>query len=227
MSQQSAMLEAYAPVEAIRRSYNRLSRFYAVLVAPFESKARQAGLAAANIQPTESVLEVAVGPGLAFVEILKRVDKATPVYGVDLSPRMLDQTARVVRRAGYRNVDLREADARQLPFADNTFDVLLNNYMLDLIPLADMPVILSEFRRVLKPGGRLILVNMSKPDSYSRSWLERLYRWLPNRAVPGILGGCRPVLMEEPTRVAGFQAVTRRFLPNAIPSELVTAQKQA
>ncbi len=225
MSQQTATLEAYAPVDAIRRSYNRLSRFYRVLVAPFEYKARQAGLMAAQIRPADSVLEVAVGPGLAFLEILKRVDRATLVYGVDLSPRMLDQTARAVRRAGYRNVDLREADARHLPFADNMFDVLLNNYMLDLIPLNDMPMILSEFRRVLKPGGRLILVNMSKPDAHSRSGLERLYRWLPNRAVPGIMGGCRPVLMEEPTRAAGFQAVTRRFIPNAIPSELVTAQK--
>jgi len=171
------------------------------------------------------VLEVAVGPGLAFLEILKRVDKATLVYGVDLSPRMLDQTARTVQRAGYHNVDLREADARHLPFSDDMFDKLLNNYMLDLIPLDDMAVVLSEFWRVLKPGGRLILINMSKPDAHSRSWLERLYRWLPSRAVPGIMGGCRPVLMEKPTRSAGFQAVTRRFIASAIPSELVTAQK--
>lgn len=123
-----------------------------------------------------------MGTGAALLEILKRVDKANVVYGVDLSPRMLTKARRTVARADFTNVDLRQADARSLSFDDNSFDVLLNSYMLDLIPLGDMSSVLGEFRRVLKAGGRLALVNMSK--DYRITVWERLYRRTPARLVP-------------------------------------------
>lgn len=53
-------------------------------------------------------------------------------------------------------------DARELSFPDETFDLVYNAYIFDLMDAEDFPVILSEFWRVLKPGGRLVLVNMSK-----------------------------------------------------------------
>src|SRR3989304_6153608 len=142
----STMIEAKAPTHRIRRAYNVWSYFYGPLVAPFEHKPRMLGLEKAGIQPQDKVLEVAVGPGVTLTEILKRVDRATVVYGVDLSPRMLEKARRRVSAAGYANLDLREADTRQLPFPDDTFDVLYNSYMLDLIPLQDMPVVLGEYR---------------------------------------------------------------------------------
>jgi demethylmenaquinone methyltransferase/2-methoxy-6-polyprenyl-1,4-benzoquinol methylase len=183
------------------------------------------GLERANIQPDNKVLEVAVGPGHSFLEILKKVDPANTVCGVDLSPKMLAQTRRRIAAAELTNADLREADARQLPFPDNAYDVVYNTYMLDLIPLDDMPVVLAEFHRVLKPGGRLVLVNLSKRSADRRSWLERIYLALPNFAVPYLLGGCRPVMMEQPVRNAGFVDVDRQFIARWLPTEIVTARK--
>ena len=83
---------------------------------------------------------------------------------------------------------LLEMDARKLDYPDDTFDILYNGYMLDLIPLADMTPILSEFRRVLKPGGRLVLLNMSKRDDQSLSGRERLYGKLPATLVLYLMG---------------------------------------
>ncbi len=84
-------------------------------------------LEAAAIQPDERVLEMAVGPGMTFVEVLRKVYRNNVVEGVDLSPRIPARTRRLALSAGFRHLRLQEADARQLPFADATFDVLLNN----------------------------------------------------------------------------------------------------
>ena len=219
------MIEAKASTQRIRRAYNLFSLFYGALVAPLERKPRMLGLEKAGIQPQDKVLEVAVGPGVTLTEILKTVDRTTVVYGVDLSPKMLEKTRRRVSAAGYANIDLQEADARQLPFPDGTFDVLYNSYMLDLIPLGDLPVVLGEFRRVLRPGGRLVLVNMSKEGGSGRGWWERLYVWLPARWAPYLLGGCRPVLVEGLVSEAGFSEVKREYLRHIIRSEIVTAKK--
>jgi ubiquinone/menaquinone biosynthesis C-methylase UbiE len=221
----STMIEAKAATYRIRGAYNLWSFFYGRLVAPLEHKPRMLGLEKAGIQPQDKVLEVAVGPGVTLTEILKRVDRTTVVHGVDLSPKMLEKARRRVSAAGYANVDLREADARQLPFPDGAFDVLYNSYMLDLIPLQDMPVVLGEYARVLKPGGRLVLVNMSKEKGGGRTWWERLYVRLPARWAPYLLGGCRPVLVEGLVNAAGFCEVQREYIRHVISSEIITAKK--
>ncbi len=223
-AQWHGMIEAIAPTEEIRRSYDFSSHFYGWVAAPFEHIPRMIGLDRAAINPSDKVLEVAVGPGNTFVEILKRVDRKNIVCGVDLSSNMLAKTQQRATRANLTHFELVQADTRQLPHADRSFDVLYNSFMLDLIPLSDMPKILAEFRRVLKPGGRLVLVNMSKPNT-SITWWEHLYRRCPHAWVPYVLGGCRPVLMEKPVHEADFTNVQRQFVPHVMPSEVVVATK--
>ncbi len=217
------MVEAPVKVDDIQRRYDLWSRCYGPVVAPLERKPRRLALERAAIRPDDRVLEVAVGTGAALIEILKRVNRENIVYGVDLSSGMLEEAKRAIARTGFTNVNLRQGDARSLPFDDNSFDVLFNSYMLDLIPLTDMPIVLGEFRRVLKKDGRLILVNMSK-DKERTLW-ERLYQATPTRLVPSLYGGCRPVLMAEPMRTAGFRDVQREFVRNIIASEIVVAKK--
>ena len=217
------MIDAPFRINAIQSAYNLWSLFYGSIVVPMERKPRLRGIELAAIQPQDRILEVAVGTGAALLEMLKRVDKANVVHGVDLTPRMLEKAERTVAKAGYTNMDLRLGDARSLPFDDNAFDVLFNSYMLDLIPLADMPTVLGEFRRVLKKNGRLIMVNMSKEHRITL-W-ERLYQATPARLVPYLYGVCRPVLMEEPTKAAGFREVQREFVKNIISSEVLVARK--
>ncbi len=205
------MIDVPVSVSTIQRVYNLWSLFYGSIVVPMERKPRGRGLELAAIRPDESVLEVAIGPGAALLEILKRVNRSNTVYGVDLSPKMLEKARQAAEKAGFANFDLRLADTRSLPFEDNTFDVLFNSYMMDLIPLDDMPLVLREFYRVLKDRGRLVLVNMSKDRELTL--YERLYRATPARLVPYLFGGCRPVLMAEPVKAAGFREVHIRANP--------------
>lgn len=95
---------------------------------------------------------------------------------------MLQITQEKLSQAGLSNFELREADCKEIPFEDNSFDVLYNGYMLDLIPLDGLSVVLAEFKWVLKPGGRLILLNMSKKDDQITR-AEKLYQSLPAKIV--------------------------------------------
>lgn len=214
----NGIIEAPVEVSKIREVYNRMSRIY-FLAAPLEKKARMRGIELAQLKPADKVLEAAVGCGYSFVEILKRVDRNNIVYGIDLSPVMLKNTKKLAIKKGYENFDLREADTRHLPFPDETFDLLYNSYMLDLIPIADFPVVLKEFRRVLKKGGRLVLVNLGKKDSRP-VFYEKLYKLSPY-----FWGGCRPVLMESFVKEVGFRNVIREIPKTLMTSEIVVGVK--
>ncbi len=208
----------------VERAYSRRSWIYSQTMARVEWSYHLTALAQAAVQPGEQVLEVAVGPGLTIAELASRVGRETTVHGIDLSAGMLKLAAERLKAQGFTNFDLRQADSRRLPFDDGAFDLVYNAYMLDLIPARDMPGILAEFRRVLKPGGRLVLLNMSKPDAASipREWL---YQHLPASVVLYLMGNCRPVLMEGPVQAAGFEAVQRTFIGGRAPSEIVLARQ--
>lgn len=219
---QNGIIEAPVEVAKIRKTYNWMSKVY-FLVALLEKKARMRGIELAQIQPNDKVLEVAVGIGHSFLEIIKRVERKNTVYGVDLTPAMLEKTKKLITKKGYSNFDLKESDARHLPFPDETFDVLYNSFMLDLIPIADFPVVLKEFQRVLKKDGRLVLVNLSKKEN-TPVWLEKLYNKIYNLN-PYLWGGCRPVLMESFVKQTGFRNVKREVPKTIHLSEIVTALK--
>jgi demethylmenaquinone methyltransferase/2-methoxy-6-polyprenyl-1,4-benzoquinol methylase len=212
------------PSEVVRRAYSRRSRIYAKTVAKMERHAHELAIDAARIQPGERVLEVAVGPGITLVKLAHRAGPTGRVAGVDLSDGMLALARRAANAAGLTSVELTQAEAAHLPYEDNSFDVLYNAYMLDLIPFDQMADVLTEFARVLAPGGRLVLLNMSKPDEQTTT-KERLYQAMPRWTALYLMGACRPVLTERWVRETGFTNVTRQFLPGTMASEIVLANK--
>jgi demethylmenaquinone methyltransferase / 2-methoxy-6-polyprenyl-1,4-benzoquinol methylase len=219
------MIEAVGTTDRIRQAYDLWSLVYARVAGPLERGPRLRALEWAGIQREDTVLEVAVGTGAIFLEILKRVDSKTRVTGVDLSPKMLQKAQRLIREKGYRNATLFQADARHLPFQAETFDVIYSSYLLDLFQLNDIGRALVEFRRVLKPGGRLVLVNLSRQDTEKISWMERFYLWLPSAWVPYLLGSCRPVFLQSFLEAWQFTEIERKFIHDLTHSEIVRARK--
>ena len=219
---QNKIIEAPVETEKIKKAYKWWSKGY-FLFAPLEKTARTRGIELADIKPGDRVLEVAVGTGYSFLEILKRVNRNNTVCGIDLTPAMLGKTKRLITRKGYLNFDLREGNAKHLPFPDETFDILYNSFMLDLIPIAEFPAVLNEFRRVLKKDGRMVLVNMSKKEN-TPVLIEKLYNKVYNWN-PYLWGGCRPVLMESFVKQTGFRNVSREVPKSIHQSEIVTAIK--
>ncbi len=164
----------------------------------------------ADLSGNELVLEVACGTGRATFEIAKKLLNGK-LFAIDLTWQMLKRAKRKIYMAGLsEKVVFAIADAKELPFSTQTFDVIYNAYMFDLIDLSDFSLILSEFKRVLKPGGKLILVNMSK-NNQNKTFYEFLYE-------SGLLqfssGGCRPVFLKPFVEAEGFEKIQRVYRKN-------------
>ena len=110
----------------------------------------------------------------------------------------------------------------ELPIADESFDLIVNGYMLDLLPRDDIPRALAEFKRVLRPGGRLVLSNMTKGERRR----HRVWDWAYERGVV-VTANCRGVLAAPVLRELDFIDVSREYLSQMLfPTEIVTAQKE-
>jgi ubiquinone/menaquinone biosynthesis C-methylase UbiE len=196
--------------------YKRVALVYDIWGRLAESKARNRCLELARIRDGESVLEVAVGTGLTFLEIL-RLNSAGQNEGIDLTEEMLNRAKEKVKNLGVSNYRLEIGDAYNLHYSDNSFELVINNYMFDLLPEEDFSVVLAEFMRVLRPGGRLVLVNMAKPEHWYNSVWELIYR-----ANPAWMGGCRGVFLQPHLESVGFVDVRREFVSQlTFPSEVV------
>jgi ubiquinone/menaquinone biosynthesis C-methylase UbiE len=131
-------------------------------------------------QATGDVLEVAVGTGLN----LPHYPADITLTGVDLSDRMLELARERTREHGGERgqTTLRQADAHELPFADEAFDTVVCTFGLCAIPDPDTAV--AEMARVLRPGGRLILVD----HVASTSRVIRVGQWLLERVTIPLAG---------------------------------------
>lgn len=123
-------------------------------------------------------LEVACGTGLNLSLYADDVE----LTGIDLSPGMLAIARKRAAELG-RTVDLREADAQRLPFGDDVFETVVCTLSLCSVP--DERATVAEMRRVLRPGGQLLLLDHIRPNVAPARWALRGLQALMNTFVPG------------------------------------------
>ena len=215
----SQVLEARGSEARTLATYSRLARVYELWARVTESRARRRVLDLAAIRDGEAVLEVATGTG-AQITALARLNPSGRTVGVEPAEGMLSETRRRLRAAGLHELELHQDSALDLPFPDASFDVVTNGYMLDLLPLDDIPRALGEFRRVLRPGGRLVLSNMTRGE---RPW-HRIWDALYARGIV-LTANCRGVLAAPVLEELGFEGVVREYISQGLfPSEVVAAR---
>lgn len=162
----------------------------------------------ADVRPGSDVLDVATGTGVVLVAVSERLGGLGSVVGIDLSEAMLERAASEIERRSVPSVELRVMDAEALQFPDSSFDFVLCSFAFLALPYKERA--LDEFRRVLKPGGRVGLLDafgwFFQHDS-RWLWQERLLR------AYGVLdverGGAEwtHADLEHALRSAGFSAV--------------------
>ena len=177
------------------RIYRAWAPVYDLVMGPFSGHARQQAIKLLNLRPGEQLLIPGIGTGMD----LPLIPPGVSVVGVDISGEML---AKARLRIDGRHVTLLQMDAQALEFADGSFDAVLFNLILSVVP--DGAVAFREAWRTLRPGGRAAIFDKFLPENNELTPSRRLAGRIvsaigtdPNRRLGDILGGVPGLVIEQ------------------------------
>ncbi len=188
-----------------------------------ERPALRAAIALAAPGGDDRLLDVGTGTGAIPRMLAESGIRPAEAVAVDASERMLEKA----RTAGLPKAwALEQADARELPFENDRFDVVVAAYLLNVLSDADGEAVLREIRRVAAPGGRVIVVTPVAPHSFLARPYELLWGMLERR-LPRFFGGIRLLEPEPLVRAAGLKPEQRRYVGAGYPSVCLLAREGA
>ncbi|MCA1681055.1 MAG: methyltransferase domain-containing protein [Actinobacteria bacterium] len=112
-----------------------------------------------RLKPGEQVLDLGCGAGTDSLIAAQMVGSEGSVAGIDMTAEMLEKARAAAVELGAENVEFVEGEVERLPFADMSFDVVISNGVIDLVP--DKDAVFSEIHRVLRPGGRIQIADVT------------------------------------------------------------------
>ncbi len=127
------------------------------------------------LRPDEHVLDIGCGAGMDTLVAAQMVGADGTVTGIDMTPAMVAKARRSVAETGLANVTIVEGSAEELPFESASFDVVISNGVIDLIPNKD--AVFSEIARVLRPGGRIQLADVTIQRPVSEEGKRNIDLW--------------------------------------------------
>ena len=127
------------------------------------------------LEPGELVLDVGSGAGTDSLVAAQMVGPEGRVTGIDMTAGMLAKARAAAAALGAANVEFVEGEVEALPFADGTFDVIISNGVIDLIP--DKDSVFSEIHRVLRPGGRIQFADVTIQNPVSEEGRRKIDLW--------------------------------------------------
>jgi arsenite methyltransferase len=128
-----------------------------------------------RLDPGERVLDLGCGAGTDSLVAAQMVGEEGHVTGIDMTPAMLAKARAAAAEMGVTNVEFVECEAEHLPFPDEAFDVVISNGVIDLIP--DKDAVFSELHRVLVPGGRMQIADVTIQNPVSAEGRRNIDLW--------------------------------------------------
>jgi len=200
MTNRNEILQVVRSKDQARAAYNKLSRWYDALAGWMEKELRERGLQKLNAREGETVLEIGFGTGHCITALAQSIGNSGKVYGIDISEGMLNVARQRVSEAGLsERVEFKCGDATKLPFQQDIFDAIFMSFTLELFDSPEIPVVLAECKRVLRKGGRICVVSLSKEKA---GLMIKIYEWL-HKTIPQYVD-CRPIFARRAMEESGF-----------------------
>jgi len=194
----------------VQRAYELYAPIYDFIFDWIFAPGRAAAVRQLDLKPNDVTLEVGIGTGLN----LPLYPPTCRLIGIDLSQEMLDKAVERVQTLAMPNVTLKVMDATALDFAENEFDKALATYTISAVP--DPVAVLREMRRVVKPGGVIVILNHFRSERRFASHLEDLVApvctrlgWKSNLAMNPLLAevGLTPEQVTKVNLLNGWRLV--------------------
>jgi SAM-dependent methyltransferase len=128
-----------------------------------------------RLSPGERVLDLGSGAGTDSLVAAQMVGEHGSVTGIDMTPEMLTKARTAAAEMNAPNVEFVESEAERLPFPDGSFDVVISNGVIDLIP--DKDAVFAELYRVLVPGGRIQIADVTIQNPVSAEGRRNIDLW--------------------------------------------------
>ena len=158
-------------------SLNLLSGFYDYLTFTEKSKFRKNQIKLIDIRKGEKVLEVGCGTGALSILAKKAVGESGEVDGIDIAPKMIATAQQKARKSNLK-INFRIAPINELPYPDNTFDLIISSLMFHHLPVKVKKEGLEEIHRVLKKEGRLFLCDFGFPRILTLPLMYLILIWI-------------------------------------------------
>jgi len=194
----------------VERAYELLAPVYDFIFDWIFAPGRQAAILHLGLRPNDTVLEVGIGTGLN----LPLYPPSCRLTGIDLSGEMLDKAVERAQKLAMPGVVLKVMDATSMDFAENEFDKALATYTISAVP--DPVAVLREMRRVVKPGGSIVILNHFRSERKLSGHLEDLVApvctrlgWKSNLPMTPLLNevGLTPELIVKVNMFNGWRLV--------------------
>jgi arsenite methyltransferase len=128
-----------------------------------------------RLEAGERVLDLGSGAGTDSLVAAQMVGERGHVTGIDMTPQMLAKARAAAAEMGVQNVEFVEGEAERLPFGDASFDVVISNGVIDLVP--DKDAVFAELHRVLVPGGRMQIADVTIQNPVSEEGRRNIDLW--------------------------------------------------
>lgn len=200
----------------IQKIYDLIGKRYD-LFSFYEGKAKEYALKLLDPNPGEYILNAGVGTGKEHQKIISRLGTTKHAFGLELSFNLARYSQ---KRTNSPHV---QASIMAIPLQKHSFDALYCAFVFDLLSPEDIQKALDEFRRLIKPNGRLIVCSLTSGEKGLSRIITMLWEAL-FRISPGLCAGCRPINIRPFLENSGFSIKVETFITQlGVCSQVVLA----
>jgi demethylmenaquinone methyltransferase/2-methoxy-6-polyprenyl-1,4-benzoquinol methylase len=222
LNEESDIVRVLQTKSETKAFYNKIAKVYDLLAEHSEQPMREVAMEMLAPAPGEHLLEIGFGTGHVLARLAEAVGPTGKVSGLDISENMLAQARERLEQEGLADrVTLACGDAEDLPYPSDSFEGLFMCFTLELFDTPDIPRVLAQCQRVLRPGGRIVVAAVSKDAE--QGFVIRAFEWT-HQHFPNLLD-CRPIYVRRALEAADFAIEDSRIESMWVPVEIVRARK--